>query len=92
MVIVPERVAATPRKVVGGHMVGVIVGTFFSGILGIPSVETAIESFHIVLEVVAALSVGVSILGMVATNTEHPPAAGTALGLVVHGWSICFDY
>jgi hypothetical protein len=24
---------------------------------------------------------------MVVTNTEHPPAAGTALGLVVHGWS-----
>ncbi len=23
---------------------------------------------------------------MVTTNTEHPPAAGTALGLVAHGW------
>ena len=35
----------------------------------------------------AALSVGVGIFGMVATNTEHPPAAGTALGLMIHGWS-----
>ena len=25
---------------------------------------------------------------MVSTNTEHPPAAGTALGLVVPGWSV----
>ena len=24
---------------------------------------------------------------MVVTNTEHPPAAGTALGLVIHDWS-----
>ena len=32
----------------------------------------------------ATLSVGLGILIMVMTNTEHPPAAGTALG---HGWS-----
>ena len=24
---------------------------------------------------------------MAVTNTEHPPAAGTALGLVIVGWS-----
>ena len=54
----------------------------------IPSVEMAVESFRIVHDVIAALSVGISILGMVATNTEHQPDAGTALGLVVHGRSI----
>ena len=53
-----------------------------------PSVGTATESFRIGIDVVAALAVGVSILGMVAINIEHPPDAGTALGLVVHGWSI----
>ena len=26
---------------------------------------------------------------MVLTNTEHPPAAGAALGLVIHDWSLC---
>ena len=31
----------------------------------------------------AALSVGVGIFVMVVTNTEHPPAAGTSLGLVI---------
>ena len=25
---------------------------------------------------------------MVLTNTEHPPAAGAALGLVIHDWSL----
>ena len=24
---------------------------------------------------------------MAITNTEHPPAAATALGIVAHGWS-----
>ena len=88
ILIVPDSLAASPRKVVGGHAVGVIVGSFFSAILMIPSVEMAVERFRIVLDVIVALSVGISILGMVATNTEHPPAAGTALGFVVHGWSI----
>ena len=86
--IVPDSLAASPRKVVGGDVVGVIVGSVFSATLMIPSVEMAVESFRIVLDVIAALSVGINILGMVATNTEHPPAAGTALGFVVHGWSI----
>ena len=35
----------------------------------------------------AALSVGTGMFAMAITNTEHPPAAGTALGLVIHGWS-----
>ena len=33
------------------------------------------------------LSVGLSMLFMAVTNTEHPPAAGTALGLVIIGWT-----
>ena len=36
----------------------------------------------------AALSVGISALIMVATNTEHPPAAGTAFGLVIYPFSL----
>ena len=31
---------------------------------------------------------GVSIFIMVVTNTEHPPAAGTALGLLIPGWTL----
>ena len=36
----------------------------------------------------AAAAVGLSILIMVSINTEHPPAAGTVLGLVVEGWTL----
>ena len=37
------------------------------------------------VDVMAALSVGLSILIMVSTDTAHPPAAGTVLGLVIYG-------
>jgi CBS-domain-containing membrane protein len=36
--------------------------------------------------VYAAVGVGLSMLAMAATNTEPPPAAGTALGVVAHGF------
>ena len=41
-----------------------------------------------VLDLFAALSVGFGMLIMTLTDTEHPPAAGTALGLVIHDWSM----
>ena len=84
--VVPNSVAATPRRVIGGHVVAVIVGAVGSGVLMIPALEAFAEQSRYLVDVVAALSVGLSILFMVATNTEHPPpAAGTALGLVIQG-------
>ena len=83
--VVPNSVASTPRKVIGGHLVAVIVGTMGSGVLMVPTLEAFAQQSRYTLDVVAALSVGLSILVMVATNTEHPPAAGTVLGLVVKG-------
>ena len=70
---------------IGGHVVAVIVGAVGSGVLMIPALEAFAEQSRYLVDVVAALSVGLSILFMVATNTEHPPAAGTALGLVIQG-------
>ena len=87
--VVPNSVAATPRRVVGGHVVAVIVGSIGSSILLIPMLEAFAEQSRYLLDIVAALSVGFSILVMVITDTEHPPAAGTVLGLVIQGlgWS-----
>ena len=47
----------------------------------------AVDSARALFTAVAALTVGLSIVLMVLTNTEHPPAAGAALGLVVYEWS-----
>ena len=37
--------------------------------------------------VFGAMSVGLAIFLMVITDTEHPPAAGLALGLILNEWS-----
>lgn len=84
--VFPDSVAATPRKVIGGHLVAVIVGAIGSSILMIPALQAFSEQSGYLRDIVAALSVGLSILVMVATDTEHPPAAGTVLGLVMRGF------
>jgi CBS-domain-containing membrane protein len=83
----PQSVAARPRRLVGGHIVGMISGTlcyfiFLSGPLG-----ELILGWEFSTLFVYALAVGLSIFLMVITNTEHPPAAGTALGIAAHEWS-----
>ena len=45
------------------------------------------KNWEFILWVTVALSVGLSIFLMTITNTEHPPAAGVALGFVVNTWS-----
>ena len=46
-----------------------------------------VHGSHLAGDLIAVASVGLSILFMVLTRTEHAPAAGTALGLVVGGWA-----
>jgi CBS-domain-containing membrane protein len=38
--------------------------------------------------VACGMSVGLSVLLMPVLNAEHPPAAGTALGVAVGGWKV----
>ena len=86
--IIPDSVAATPRRVVGGHVVAIICGSALALLLQAPFLDTFAEHHGYVRDVAAAIAVGLSIMLMVFTNTEHPPAAGTALGLLIPGWSL----
>jgi len=77
----PNNLTAQPRNVIGGHIVGLLCG--FAGywllsILPIPDHLIALAGIH-------AFSVGLAIFIMVIINTEHPPAAGTALGVALGG-------
>ena len=85
--VVPNSVASTPRKVIGGHLIAVVIGLLFSVALQTSVIESATMDSRWLLDIIAAVSVGAGILSMVVTNTEHPPAGGTILGLVIHGWS-----
>ena len=84
--VFPDSIASTPRRVIGGQIAAILAGAVFFGALHIPALASAAESATLLPSVAAALAVGLSILLMVATNTEHPPAAGVALGIVIDPW------
>ncbi len=71
----------------GGHTVAVLSGAAMAAILPILSVDNTAPDTRFVVDIAAALSVGLGALLMVITNTEHPPAAGAAFALVIDPWS-----
>lgn len=84
----PTTAAAQPRYLIGGYVVGVGVGALFGllyghlfGAAGIGEPGTREELWLVAF---AGLAVGLAIFVMVITDTEHPPATGVALGLVVN--------
>jgi CBS-domain-containing membrane protein len=80
----PRSITAQPRRLIGGHLVGIIVGAAcYYLLLG----GSSSDQGEFATIIVYAFSVGLSLLIMTITNTEHPPAAGTALGLAAYGWS-----
>lgn len=83
----PKTVAAEPRRLIGGHITGIICGLacYYSCYTG--PAETFFCSSEIIHWLPAAFAVGLSILLMTVFNFEHPPAAGTALGIVTHEWT-----
>ena len=75
----PKYPQARDRNLIGGQLIGLICGSLFSLV---PH-----SSFYSDV-MVDALAVGLTFFIMVLTETEHPPAAGTALGVVVAGFSL----
>jgi len=67
----PTAASAQTRNVIGGHLVGLASGTIFY-----------FATFPYFLEY--PLAVGIAIFVMVALDVEHPPAAGTALAVVIN--------
>jgi len=71
----PTSASAQTRNVIGGHLVGLIMGSIFY----YTSMPHYIEY---------PLVVGIAIFLMVALDVEHPPAAGTALAVVINEVSL----
>lgn len=74
----PDSITAQPRNVIGGQLVGLLCGFLFS---------LFPHSVLMYSMIVYSLAVGASIFTMVVIDTEHPPAAGTALGVAITGIS-----
>ena len=82
----PHGAISSPRYLVGGYVVGLAVGTGCYWLGRMPLPDGWLLVHHDVL--FGALAIGLATFIMVVTNTEHPPAAGVALGLVLQEWSL----
>ena len=75
----PRNTTASPRKVIGGHIIG----------LGSGALASLIPHYMVVSYIIVySIAVGISIFLMVALDFEHPPASGTALGVAITGFSV----
>lgn len=87
----PRSRSATLRHLIGGHLHGLVVGVagsllmFHSTLLPVPA-----DLSHWVADVVAAAALGLVILVMAITDTEHPPAAAATLGFALQSldWTL----
>ncbi|MFW6132359.1 MAG: HPP family protein [Planctomycetota bacterium] len=85
----PQRHVSRARFLIGGYVVGTAAGTaawWLTRFVPLPEQFVFIADFpHVVF---GAAAVGLAIFVMVVTNTEHPPAAGLALGFaILEQWS-----
>ena len=82
----PQSYFAQPRRLMGGYLVGIIVGCFFYFLSYLlkPYFTLTPRLSDIIF---GAISVGSAIFIMTVTDTEHAPAAGIALGLVINKWN-----
>ena len=84
----PSSHAAQARSLVGGHGLAILVGSALSLILFAAPVTDFLDDLGLLRDLSLALSVGILILIMAVTDTEHPPAAGTVLGFSTRGWDL----
>jgi CBS-domain-containing membrane protein len=82
----PHTMTALPRRLIGGHVVGLVSGSvchflFVDGLSLDMTESTALLAFTF------ALAIALAMFLMAITNTEHPPAAATSIGLLMAGWS-----
>lgn len=83
---IPNSYSSDPRRLIGGYLVGIIVGVICYYISVNPLISNFFVNTKTPLIVFGAIAVGIAIFIMAVTNTEHPPAAGIALGLVINTW------
>ena len=81
----PKSYSSEVRPLIGGYFFGILSGILCHYLaLLYCNHFAALEILYVVF---GSLAVGISVLLMVVTDTEHPPASGIALGLVINQWS-----
>ena len=85
--VAPDTRSAKPRGLLGGQLIGTGAGL----ICWLPlewGLLTNTVSPRIEIAIFGSIAVGLAIFLMVIIDMEHPPAAGTALSLVMAKWTI----
>jgi CBS-domain-containing membrane protein len=83
----PKSKTAKPRNMIGGHLIGSLIGFLcfnLESIIHLSLYSFSENALHKII--IPAFAVGLAIFMMVISDTEHPPAAGTTLGIVIQGW------
>ena len=84
---VPRSLHSGPRFLIGGYVVGIFAGVSMA-MLHKAVGPTSIITDHASMVLFGALATGLAMFLMVASKTEHPPAAALALGLVLNEWTL----
>jgi CBS-domain-containing membrane protein len=85
--IMPHSDTARPRHALGGHLAALTIGAAVGWLFDTTAGQQLLGDVNVLFAIKAALAVGLSMFAMAATNSEHPPAAGTALAVVTRGFS-----
>ncbi|MGR3177180.1 MAG: HPP family protein [Candidatus Anammoxibacter sp.] len=96
----PQKEVSSPRFLIGGYLIGTTVGCgchFLSEHYLLAQMSLEHPGYYLLThisfineysrQIFGSISVGTAIFLMTITDTEHPPAAGLALGFVLNGWS-----
>ncbi len=86
----PKSYSSSPKRLIGGYTIGISMGiicNYFGSIIYTNNSIFSLIKTNEVSIFFAAIAVGLSIFLMTITNTEHAPAAGIALGLVINQWN-----
>ncbi len=84
----PHIESSKPRYLIGGYTIGILVGATVSITVGWIQVQYGLEMDRLMAVSGAAVATGLAMFFMVITDTEHPPAAGVALGFVLNEWNL----
>ena len=96
----PQKSVSNPRFLIGGYLIGTAVGCgchFLSRHYLLTEISFDHTEYYLLThisfiheywhQIFGSISVGTALFLMTITNTEHPPAAGLALGFVLNDWN-----
>tara|TARA_B100000941_G_scaffold233485_1_gene176029 strand:- start:462 stop:992 length:531 start_codon:yes stop_codon:yes gene_type:complete len=83
----PHSYASSTRRVVGGHLLSVIIGVSSIFLISLFSLDYNSAS-NMIIYINSSICIGILIILMGILNCEHAPAAGCLLGLTYGGVTI----